>query len=407
MLKVLIVHDRAEVGQKIANIVRTTVPSAEFQMAEDGAGARRFLSQSIFDLLVLDLTLPHMRGARADYRVADELMKEMFGLDTLNVPGDIIGMTKDTEALELVSTSLGPHLMVTILEDAEAKWETYLADKIRYAERAATTRQVSANRHYVYDALLITALDEEFEPYRSRFDLTELRHFPGASEFVFADRNGVSRRGVAYAIGKAGQARAASSTQSLLSFFRPKLALMSGFCGGVKGKSNLGDLMLFESSYDWDYGKWVERPNQPMMFLSRPSPISIEGAPLHRIARALIESNFSKGPALLRDIKQKSLGAVHNFTSRLCPAASGSAVVANDEIIERIGGLNESIRAVDMESYGFYFACSRTMVAQPDFICIKSVADFCNGDKGDELHEACSAISAAATIEILTHYWDY
>jgi nucleoside phosphorylase len=407
-MKVLVVHDRPNVAQQISDIFQKCIPSTEIVVAEDGVSARGHLARTIFDLRIIDLTLPHIKGGNPDYRVADDLLKELFSLDSLNIPGDVIGLTKDPEALALISTSLGPHVMVTIHEDGEGVWQKYLADKIQYASRAAVTRQVSVNQHYMYDALILTALDEEFEPYRSKFDLNEARHFAGAYEFVFSDRNGNTKRGIAYSIGKSGQARAASSAQSLITFFRPKLALMSGFCGGVKGKCVFGDLMIFESSYDWDYGKWSETEDSDQsVFLSRANPISIDGTRAHRAARNIIESDFCKRPDLLRRIELKSRGKIVSFEVDLCPAASGSAVVTNNGVLGRITGLNDAIKAVDMESYGFYFASSQTKVVKPEFICMKAVADFCNGEKGDDLHEACSEISASAVAELITKKWDF
>lgn len=407
-MKILVVHDRKDVGCEIETIIKATVPDSEVRRAEDGISAREALQNTIFDLLIMDLTLPHFKGGKSDYRVAETLLKELFEVASLNVPGDVIGLTMDAEALELVAGSLGPHVMVIIPEDKAGKWKSYLADKVKYAAKAAITRQISVNQHYLYDALILTALDEEFEPYRQYFDFTELKHFDGANEFLFADKIKKIRKGVAYSIGRSGQARAASWAQSLITLYRPKLALMSGFCGGVQGKASFGDLMIFESSYDWDYGKWSEvGEEKKAVFLARANPVSIDGSRAHRMARALNASDFNRNPKLLSKVELASKGSIDRFEVRLKPAASGSAVITNDGIVDQIAGLNEDIRAVDMESYGFYYACRNTEVVKPEFICMKSVSDFCNGEKGDHLHKACSEISAAAVVEFLCNRWDF
>jgi nucleoside phosphorylase len=184
---------------------------------------------------------------------------------------------------------------------------------------------------------------------------------------------------------------------------------MTGFCGGVEGKSNFGDLLIFDSSYDWDYGKWSQKEESGAepVFLSRPTPVSIDGSAAHRVSRQLIESDFSRDPKLLRRVELKSRNELDRFDIQICPAASGSAVVAHDNVIRYIRGLNDSIRAVDMESYGFYFACSHTQVIPPEFICMKAVADYCNGEKGDKYHAVCSEISCAAAVEVMTKWWSF
>lgn len=33
---------------------------------------------------------------------------------------------------------------------------------------------------------------------------------------------------------------------------------MTGICGGVKDKNNIGDLVFADAAIDWDYGKWSD-----------------------------------------------------------------------------------------------------------------------------------------------------
>ena len=312
--------------------------------------------------------------------------------------------------LPMVAKSVGPHLMTAIEEDAEGAWREILSDKIKYAMRSTLTRQVSVMQHYNYDALVVTAMDAEFEPYESMFDLEPVAHFPGLKEFLFNDRSGIRRRGLAFSIGRSGQPSAASFTQALVTLMRPRLVIMSGYCGGVRGKVKLGDLVVFDAAYAWDYGKWSEdlKPDKSVdtVFKSRPDPISIPDK-CGLLARAFVTSGFNKDPKLLSVVKEKALGKIESFDMFFKPVGSGSAVVANDTIINQIRGLNESIWAIDMESYGFYHAAKFTPVAKPFYLCIKSVSDYCNGEKGDELHVACSFISATATEKVLTELWDF
>jgi nucleoside phosphorylase len=302
--------------------------------------------------------------------------------------------------------------MVAIQETSDDRWKEYLVDKITYASRATATRQVSVYQHYSYDALIVTALDTEFQPYRQSLDLNEIPQFPGAHEFLFRDDKHIMRRGIAFSIGKSGQARAASATQSLLHYFRPRVALMSGFCGGMKSKAALGELLIFETTYDWDYGKWIETAvtsgaaEMKSVFVSRPLPITIDGSEFHRKAREFVRSDFTRQPQFVDEVKQRSFGDIQSVDVHLGPAASGSAVVANDFIISHIRNLNDALRGVDMESYGFYYACSQTKVIRPHFACLKSVADFCDGQKGDKFHSVCGFISASASLRLLQG-WQY
>lgn len=421
-MRVLVVHDRENVRNELVDIVNGEAGSGVLvEQADDFVSAHRKLSSLIFDLMIIDLTLPHMHGrGEADYSTADRLLQELFSTDGLNCPGDIVGITKDSAALSSIANNIGPHLMGIIEEDNKAVWKQRVRDAVAYARRASETRLLSINSQFWYDAAIITALDKELAPHLERFECEPSKLFPGSREFGFRDSLGAMRRGVMFAIGKSGQASAASYTQSILSYFRPKIALMSGFCGGIKAKKvNIGDLIVFESALDWDYGKWQEvkqtdgdqtdgdQTAKETVFHSRPDPVSIAGETIHLIGRDLVLNGLKDKSTLVKKYSGLGKGSLQDFAVHLGPVASGSAVVANDEIVGKIRGLNESIVGVDMESFAFYYACRRTHVRRPAFVCMKAVADHSNGNKGDEYHATCSEISANAVAEILTARWNF
>lgn len=406
----LVVHDRKEAAAEVRKVLLDDSAATDVcDMASDYRTARTLLASNIYDLLVLDLTIPlSPTMGSPTYQAAEMLLDDLFNSDQLHPPGDIIGITKHEEVLKLVGVNLGPHLMVIIPEDRDGKWRDYLRDKVQYARRAAHTRSVSMNQNYDYDALIVTAMDAEMEPYEALLQPRPFRHFKMAKEFLFADCKGNPRRGIAYAIGRSGQPSAASMTQALITYFRPRVALMSGYCGGVRGKVNLGDLVFFEAAYAWDYGKWAEEGKPPStVFLARPDPISIVDHPLHDAARGYCRSRFASEPEVAAAMLDTNSEPLSEIDTHLKPVASGSAVVASDEIVTRIRGLNDSMWAVDMEAYGFYHAASHTRAAKPDFLCVKSVSDFSNGEKGDEYHSACSRISAELVHRLLTRDWDF
>lgn len=407
-MKILIVHDRESVISDISAICEeVTSDSIVIHTALDGLTATRLLRDNSYDLMIMDLTLPYVIKSMApDIGVAEGILREIFTSDSLNPPGDIIGISKDVEAVTTLSDSIGSHLMAIISEDESGDWRRYLGDRIKYAARSAAWRQYSAYRHHLIDVLLFTALDEELEPYNDELEFEKSNRYEGAYNFAFRDKYGIARTGVAFSIGRSGQPRAASRTQSLLSVFRPRLAIMTGICGGFNRKATPGQLMFFETVYDWDYGKWKDTSNGAR-FVSRAQPISIDGSTAHRVAREMIGSNFSKDPTVLGRLVQLSGGTVTQISMKLAQAASGSAVVAHGEIIAQIENLNDAISAVDMEAYAFYHACTRTHVVPPQALCIKAVSDGANAQKDDELHAACSYLSAIAAVNLIRKWWEF
>lgn len=424
-MKVIVVHDRQEVADKIVEMLsQQGIINEDICHVLDAVSARNALTNERYDLAVIDLTIPHIFGRdKPSYQVADHLISEIYLLDHLYVPGDVIGITADMDAFNSVSTSIAANVMTIVQQSKDCMhWLEALREKVDYISRAASHRNRAFNSSHDYDVLIVTALDEELEPIKNFYDVSELPSFDRALTFAFVDRGGRGRRGVAFSVGAAGEAKAASFTQSLIGAFRPKLALMTGICGGVPEKTKLGDVIIAESALDWDYGKWQEeahpadaptlsegdaRPNGALKFVSRPDPQSISGTKAHGVARDLLTSGIDKNPEIIDEIKRESKGLVDRLKIRLAPFGSGSAVVGSDVILTQVRSLNDAIRGVDMESFGFYFACRHSKVIAPEAMCIKSVCDFADGTKNDEYHEACSFMSAMVARHIIEKIWDF
>lgn len=408
-MKILIVHDRGSVGDQIASLCAEVVgKTVSIERASDYVTAVTALRNGLFDLAIVDLTLPHSNGrGLASYDTACNLLVEIFESDHIQSPADIVGITRDEDALNVLSRDIGQHLMAVIAEGDDGNWKKQLTDRIRYCMKSSAARQASYRSQYDYSVCLVTALDKELAPFQSMFEFSPDKRMPYAQSFVFQDSAGVMRRGVAYAIGRAGLARAAVKVQELLDSFRPQFLLMSGFCGGVEDKLKLGDIAIFENVFDWDYGKWKSGEDKAVEFFARPEPISIREHDIHHILRELVESGLPNFPLDIAKAKELSPTFEGEGKLKLVSAASGSAVVADERVIRRIGGLSDSISAVDMESYGLYLAATSSYSKRPQVVCIKAVADYCDGNKHDGLHSACCYLSARTAHHLITKMFKY
>lgn len=403
-MKILVIHDRAEVGAQIVDLCEQIVGStSSVELVGDYVSATNALRQRLYDLAIVDLTLPHIsaRGT-PNYETAHNLLDEIFQTDHLHSPGDIVGITRDESALKFLSGDIGHHLMAVIAETSDGAWKRQLEDRIKYCIRSASARQRSYRSQFDTSICVVSALDEEMAPFLKLVEVSPDRRMPNASNFIFQCVDGHTQQGIVYSIGRAGIARAAIRVQELLSTFRPQVLLMIGFCGGVEGKVQLGDIALFENVFDWDCGKWSSNADESVEFLARPEPISIRDSEVHQVLREFVQDG-------LPDVKEEILRAKTlspDFDGearvRLVSAGSGSSVVADESVIQRIRGLSDAISAVDMESYGLYLAAHATYLKRPSAFCIKSVADYCDGNKHDGLHAACCYLSARAAFHLIT-----
>lgn len=412
-MKTLIIHDRDEVAEELGRICQELVgdEAAQIDFAKDVFTARDQLREKLYDVVTIDLTLPIKHGnGEASIANADLLLQEIFEGGDVKAPGDVLGISRDIDALDLIATKIGQHLMACIHEDGQGLWKQSFAAKLKYVLKAGRARQLVANAAHDMDLVIVVALDKEAQPYETLFELSPSDRFPRALEFSFRSADEKMRRGVLYAIGQPGQAPCASATQALLTQFRPRLMLMTGFCGGVKGRTNMGDLVAFRSSAAWDYGKWVEvaeGDQKKSLFKARPTTINIPENGVRQTIRDMVGQSVKPREATLAAVSAASNGKLTSWKIESAACGSGSAVVTSLEKIREITSLDENIWAIDMESYAFYFACRNSPVISPDFICCKAVADHCNGQKSSRLHEACSIVSAHFAHQIVTERYPF
>ncbi|NKM26954.1 phosphorylase family protein [Rhizobium laguerreae] len=423
-MRALVVHDREEIVSKIsALLVECGCEENDVAVADDVRSATEKLRNDMFDIAILDLTLQYKKGrGTPSYEAVENLLVEIFQTETLHIPADIIGITKEPSAVSAVSTTIGSHVLAVIEEDDGGAWKEDLRDKLSYAKRVSKARQLSRNSRFDVDLCIITALDSEMAAYNQRLTLVDCEEMQGVKRFAFTSSDGKNRRGVAFAIGRAGQSSVASAAQVLLSQYRPKLIVMSGICGGMPEKVKLGDIVLFQQVFDWDYGKWaIEKFPEAVpgvtdveivhednsithgrrTFYARPTPLAAEHPSVTSACRSMRTSGYKFSDEEITTIK--GLAPKYDLTSpqvRYGPVASGGAVIADEHMIPRIKSLNEDILAADMEAYGLYYAAKNTNVVKPMFICVKSVSDYCDSKKNDGVHEACNFISAKVALEL-------
>ena len=412
-MRILIIHDRPDIAAELQRIAQETVgTTAETGIAEDVLSARDRLKSRFYDLVVVDLTLPIKQGkATPSLEYTQILLDEIFDGAEVRTPADVLGISKDPSVLKVVQTNIGQHLMGCLEEDSAGTWKEAFKAKVQYLMRARTARRLVANSSHDLDVVLVTALDKEAHPYSGFLELSPSEEFKGSKDFTFSDKSGRMRRGILHSIGQAGQSACGSATQALLTQFRPKLIMLTGFCGGVEVRVNFGDLVAFVASSAWDYGKWEEIEGsdgeKTTVFRPRPMALNCPENGIREVVREMMAETYQPQADALAAVVKASGGKITEWKLRLRGAGSGSAVVTSGETLNSIIDRDEDIWAIDMESYAFYHACRYTPVLAPDFICLKAVADHCNGEKDSNYHAPCSAISAHFAHEIITRRYDF
>lgn len=241
-----------------------------------------------------------------------------------------------------------------------------------------------------YDFIIFTALPEERNAY---LRLPDFEH-----ESVL--RYGVDHwdvsigaiEGTIVLLQRMGLVNASVEVARVLELYAPQAVVMSGICGGIRGNSQLGQLLVAERCWEYQAGKWYDE-----IFKAEPYQSAMPGKTKTVLAK-LIE-----GDHVVSELEIGYSGSVRPGTIAqpcIVPFASGSAVIASEERLRNVVDQHRKVAAIDMETYGMYYAIEVSGRDVHSF-CAKTVVDMANVAKNDDLHAYGSYVSAKFTLSAI------
>jgi nucleoside phosphorylase len=199
-----------------------------------------------------------------------------------------------------------------------------------------------------------------------------------------------------------GMVSTALVSAKIIEAFRPRVLAMAGICAGVRGKANLGDVILVDPSWDYQSGKRTE-DGQGSSFAIAPHQIAVQPQVRARFdqlradrnALAAIENGWSGGSA-----------PSHPLRLIVGPVACGSAVLADADLMTEIRKQHRELCGVEMEVYGAYSAAMTASAPRPAVFAVKAVCDFGDADKNDSAQRYAAYTSANVLRRFVENYFD-
>jgi nucleoside phosphorylase/CheY-like chemotaxis protein len=393
-MKILIADDQTRrYVRLIEKLVLLGVQRVDIHVVPSAIDARDKIGQNNYDLLVLDVMLPLWPENEPEVKNSLDLLFELHNDDSLKRPKKILGITAD---ISLIAEAKQKFIDATwnVLEYSEFHdgWCNSIIASVAYL------RNITVENHIQpVDVTVICALrNPEFE------QVLKLPWKWAASEPIddhtFIRRGMFTSNGVDFTVAAAfaprmGMVASALLSSRLISALKPKLLVMCGICAGVSGKTEIGDVLVADPAWDFQSGKRVQDGSTSTLAIA---PHQLNCTPrirshLEQIrddARSLGEltMNFENAPRIPR---------LH-----LGPVASGSAVLADSNIVEDIKRQHRQLIGVEMEGYGMYAAANEATSPQPAYVSIKSVCDFADPHKGDD-HQQFAAFTSAGVFRLL------
>ena len=392
-MRFLLVDDDQHKREAIVNFLASRgVERESIVVAEHAAAARVKLSESSYDVLLLDVLLPSRAGARPAGEHSVELLRQIVEDGTSTAPQFIIGITADAQGtLDYTAEFKTLVTQVVHFNQGDGVWQQMLSVVLQLLKRQDQAKQTNNYDVVVLNALRSPELDNLLKVWPVKLGSEKLlcRNILHSTGTLVLD--GTTKRVACAHLSQMGPIASAHAAATLLTEYRPRLIVMTGICGGFSKEVSIGDLVIADKSWDWQAGKWTEEG------LLAPSVDPRDGAAdLVAYARTITEvvklahdrfTGYEK-PA----IAPKLVAG---------PMVTGSAVVASKDIQDVFKSQHRKMAGIDMECYGMYYAASNHAGAPVRTLCIKAVSDLADRAKVDDHQQYCSYISAAAMLEVV------
>lgn len=379
-MKILLIDDETHKLKSLNNLLNQIEGIAKNDISYEIEinSAKSLLRNRSFDLMILDLNMPEILGEEPKKNAGADFIDEILEVENYNIPKDIIILTSyDELEKEFKMEKIRHGFMVLKFDESSLEWKNILESRVKFI-----LMQEIKNANYECDFAIVTAVDVEtiaVKNISNDWEPISLPDDPFIYHRTYLEQNGKIISIVTSQQSEMGMTGAATLTSKMIQNFNPSYIFTLGITAGIGKGMNYGDIVVPSEIWNYSSGKYSQSKKNSLAVKFTPEPKSI---PLNTNIREIVHQDFSK---ILKHIK-------HNWSTQLDwdvklyldPMACGTAVIASKDLVqEQILDHSRKTCALDMESYGVFYASANFKNSGPIPICIKSVADFATIDKDD------------------------
>lgn len=397
-MNILIIDDnRAKIVPLIRGMIALDISRDNIHTAESASDARQKLRTESYDLVVLDLCLPEVMEEDPSLDVVKQLLEDLQNADEkLRKPKLTVGFSAyESYILEIQTLQTCGSMVFHHYDESTDDWLKGILNCVQYMQNLEAGKGTDAEP---VDLCILTAL---YNP-----EYTAILDLPwNWGDWELLDQSTPIRRGsfisgkksysvvVAHSL-RMGMVAATILATKLIALCKPRFLVMPGICAGVPGKTNYGDVLLANPSWDYQCGKRLSNDEGSQFYIA-PHQIHVSESIESRILQ------ISRTPGLLAKIKDEWRGEKPVAELRLHsgPVGCGSAVLADYSIVEDIiENQQRTLLGIEMEIYGIYSAANSAPEPKPIFFAVKSVCDHADNQKNDT-YQKYSAFTSARVVQ--------
>lgn len=391
-MKILLVEDNYDKFPIIKNCL-VNFEYAEFTKVISVNDALSEVSRNLFDLMIIDIQIPDINGGEINPHGGVDLLKSIENLTHSKIPRYIFGLSSHhSDVIKYRDDFRKFGWPLFDINNDSHLWQDLIITK---------ANSIVNNINYLNaDIAIITALeDTELEELLKLNEKHSTHNINGYKYFFYKIKasTGITLKVVSASAEKMGVTWSSQTATRIIENFKPKMIFMSGICAGVKGKADLGDIIVGDPVWDWGAGKISENDEGEVVFLPEPHQLNINRRLRERFRELAQNSTF---------FKELALSWRENDTTtpprlKVAPMACGSSVISTQITIDDIAGTHRKVTAIEMESYAIM-----AVAASYEIPCavIKSVCDLGDINKSDNIQNYCAYTSASVVMKFITEY---
>ena len=390
-MKILIVEDDVSKASVVREfIVRCDLAGAVVDISDvdNLSAAVQLVSANSYDLIILDLMLPYLQDGDVSSTAGLELLRRIRAKGMKNENTPVVGLSAYPDEIGSYRSEFERHAVIIANYSDENGW----TDVVRTHLDSALGR---ALKHRDVDFLIFVALDEELEGFRSASITVDEAVVVNGLNVRYAQIS--SRKpflGAIVRLRQMGLVPATLDVALALAAFNTNIVAMSGICAGFSKNSHLGQVVFASPAWEYQAGKWSDNGFEVASYqipMPPPTKVIVEQAMGKRDFTDQLESGLDR--AWKRPTKF--------HPPVVAPAATGSAVIADADRLRHIEIQHRKVAALDMETFGLYYASHESVSKIGHFFSAKCVVDLADSEKGDDLHAYGSAVAARCVIEVI------
>jgi len=406
VVKILLLEDTATKLNILKNAIleNNYIQNSDIKTVVCANDARLELQDNQYDLFITDLLVPLNFGDKPNAEESIILLNEINNDDQILKPLSIVGLTAYKDEInnyDKYFTQDGWHLLP--FDEKEINWKEKLKQRIDYTYKLKN-KSIQEIQDYNYDIGIICALnDPEFfyvKKLSNNWKLISIKNSSVEFYETFFTRDEKKLKVIAASIDKMGMVATSILATQMIELFRPRYLAMTGIAAGIRNEVELGDLLVFEYSWDYNSGKIKSDESNNQLF-----EVDIRQEVLSNDLCNYMKSLKNDSEFLFNvynnyhDAKPKTHLNIH-----IGHIASGAAVIAHDDISTEIKKQARKLKGIEMEGYAIYCAANNATSPKPTPIVMKSVCDFADSEKNDNIQRYAAYTSAKVLHEFFLRY---